>query len=281
MKKIVLAALLLAFQLSVYAGSSFEKTIGKTAVNLEEYSFRFALGTEYRSDKWDDNDYSGLVVPLNLSFGLINHIELDMGVEYSKPYSFIDGSMIQDKASYHNFYAGARILMNPESVSQKPAYGFWLGLFIPLHSYESWRPTGAFLLSSAISNLFSWNFNLGFSAYLNQWKHEKGLQERVAPGGEVFMQIELGYPATDFFKIVSGIDMKQHFLGKRYFTDGTSEKIDEFASWKWVTAARFKPLNLPVVFDGGIRVGLNKNADETFSLFFQVQIIPDSANAAW
>lgn len=265
----------------LYAEGSFEKTLGKTAVNLEEFSFRFGLGTEYKTDKWGNNNYSSFVIPLDLAFGLTRHVEIDLGVEYSKPYSFIDGSLIKDKASYHNLYAGARILMNPDTVSVKPAFGFWLGLYIPLHPYESWKPTGSFLLSSAIGNLFSWNFNLGFSAYLNRWDYKKRDQKKIAPGGEVFIKLELGYPATDFFKILGGIDMKQHFLGKRYFTDGSSKKIDEFSSWKGVFAARLKPVGLPMVFDAGVRVGFNKNADETLSIFFQVQIIPDSANAAW
>ncbi len=261
--------------------NSFDKIIGKSAVNLEPGSFRFALGIESWNDKWDDNDYSSMMVPVDLGLGLNDNIEIDIGAQYVKSYSNIDGVAIRDKYSYHNLYAGVRILTNPHTMFEKPAIGFWLGMYFPVHKYEAWKPTAQFLLSSAISNLFSWNFNIGGAVYLNKWEYDLGTQKEVYPGAEVNMNIEVGYRLTDPLKVYTGFDMKQHFLAKRYFSDGSDMEIEEFASWRWIGAIRLKPVNLPVILDAGVRVGLNKNAEESFSIFVKFQLIPNASDAVW
>ncbi|PKL14969.1 MAG: hypothetical protein CVV50_01635 [Spirochaetae bacterium HGW-Spirochaetae-6] len=261
--------------------NSFDKVVGKTAVNLEPGSFRFAIGAEIHNDKWGYGDYSSTAIPLDLSLGLTDNLEIDLGSRYNKAHAFVDGVAMNDKHSYHDMYAGVRILMNPHTMFEKPAYGFWLGLYFPVHGYETWKPSAQFLWSSAINDEFSWNFNLGLSYYLGKQEYPLGLQEKVHPGAEVSMNVEVGYKITEAFKLCSGLDMEEHFLGDRYFQGGGSQEIEEFSSWTLVSALRLKPVDLPLVLDAGIRVGLNAGARDSISFFIQFQIIPAGSDAVW
>lgn len=256
--------------------SSFEKMIGKTAANLEQGSFRFGLGMDIRTDKWA-GDYSTTAFPFDISLGASSNVEVDLGIESCKSYSFVDGVAIRDEQSFHNFYGGIRFLLNPDQILSKPAIGFWLGMYIPVHKYESFKPTAQFLLSSAIKDAFAYNFNLGISYYLNSWDYQAdSANNNVDPGAEVLANTEIGYKIADIFKISTGFEMKEHFLMKK-----NDQDVNEFASWKWISGVRFKAGDLPLIIDAGVRIGLNKRADESFGFFVRIQLIPDSANTAW
>ncbi|HCL58103.1 MAG TPA: hypothetical protein DHW82_14005 [Spirochaetia bacterium] len=281
MKRLFYLFLIFGFGLEAHA-DSFESIIGKTGGNLQQGTFRFGLGFEIKNSKWGNGDYSSLVVPFNLSLGLFQYLELDTGIKYNKPYSFVDNTAINNKVSYHDFYAGVKLLMNPETVLEKPAYGFWFGVYLPLHNYEVIKPVCSFLLSSAVKDLFSWNFNLGMGYYIGKIDYKDNpLVKSVSPGGEVNASMEVGYKMNDILKLSSGIDTKVHFWTKKEYLSGLEEELDGYQSWNWITALRLKPGDFPLVVDTGFKIGLNKKAEDSFSFFVQIQIIPDGANASW
>jgi hypothetical protein len=197
----------------------------------------------------------------------------------------VDGIAVDEKYSYHNLYGGIRLMMNPHEVHTKPAWGFWLGMTTPVHEYEVWKPEAIFLWSSYIGNVFSWNFNLGAAYYFGDSEYDHVYQGKpqteVRKGMEISPKVEIGYIFSNFMKGITGFDVQIHFLGKRHFADGSTESIEDYSSFKWIGAVRFKPGDVPVIFDAGVRVGLNRKAEESFSLFFQIQLIPDSSDAVW
>lgn len=259
---------------------SFENSVGKNAAILDAGSFRFGLGIESKNANWQKNDYSSMVVPFHLSVGVNSNIEINTGVLYNKAFSDVDGSSLKDKMSFHNLYGGMKYLLNPSTAYIKPSYGLWMGSVIPLHSYECFIPEARFLISSGVKELFSWNFNLGFAYGIGKWKKESS-GEAIYPGGKVLLNIEIGYKLLDFLKFSTAIDSQAHFWMKKELVNGVKEEIEDFIGWRWLNSVRFKPGDLPLVIDGGIKIGLTKKAEDSFSFFLQIQLIPDSANAAW
>ncbi|HOJ50456.1 MAG TPA: hypothetical protein PKW55_06555 [Spirochaetota bacterium] len=284
MKNIFIKIILLLsflFSLTVYSQrNSFEKSIGKTAMNLEPNSFRFSLGLEYGADKWGSGNYSSLIVPISLSLGINNNIEAGLSADYSRPYSLVDGIKIKDKYSYHNLTPTIKLALNPEDIRSKPALGLLFGCIIPTHDYESLKLFTSFLMSSSVGALFSWNFNLGLGWYISKMDYEYNAQTAVRPGLEVNPNIEIGYILSDFLKIATGFDTNIHFLGKKYYTD-LSKDMEDFTGFTWITSFRIKPSSLPLVFDIGLKVGLNEASYRSFGLFFTMQLIPDTSDAEW
>ena len=279
-KLLYILILVLSFSFAFSQRNSFEKIIGKTAMNLEPNSFRFALGFEYAADKWGDGNYSSFVIPIGLSLGINKNMEIGLSSDYSRPYSFVDGISIKDKYSYHNLTPTLKIALNPETISEKPALGLLFGLLFPVHKYESLKPFTYFLMSSSIGAVFSWNFNLGLSWYMSKMDYVYEGQEGVRGGFEVNPNIEIGYIFSDFLKFSTGFDTKIHFLGKRYYAD-RKEDIEDFTGFTWINAFRLKPFSLPVVFDIGVKIGLNEASYRSIGVFFSMQLIPDTSDAEW